>query len=277
MLSVQLGSSRRAWLLFAAYAIVGLVFGWIWAVQRDWIAAVFCLAGSMGAVRIGQLLRRRADLRAREVPVAEGRASARAADGALFVSLGQQMVGARLREGVVLIGPSSAAFVVVGGWTHLAWKLATFPLWVRFRFVDLAIDIPSHGDLDLALQDAVVRHGGFIIDHDWTYAPPQRWLLRPGAEGIVWIERPPPESLTSRWLPVPPPSPARFRWIRNRIAAGAAMITAVLGLAGLAAWRLTGDAEYLVAGLFYAALVGGSVLGAIVVAERRMARAGNQQ
>lgn len=275
MLSVQLGSWRRARLLFAAYAIVGLVFGWIWAVERDIIAAVFCVAGSVGAVRIGLLLRRRADVRAQEVPVAEGRASARAADGALFVSLGHQIVGARQREGVVLIGPSSAAFVVVGGWTHLAWKLAAAPFLVRFRFVDLAIDVPRHGDLDLALQDAVARHGGFVIDHDWTYAASQRWLLGPGTEGIVWIERPPPESLTSRWLPVPPPSPARFRFIRNRVAAGAAVITTVLGLAGLAAWRLTGDADYLVAGLFYAVLVGGTVIGALVLAERQMARAGN--
>ncbi len=275
MQSVQLGSSRRAWLLFFAYATVGLVFGWIWAAQRDWLAAIFCLAGSMGAVRIGLLLRRRADLRAKQVPVAEGRASARAADGALFVSLGYQMRGARLRDGLVLLGPSSAAFVVAGGWTHLAWRLATLPFGVRFRFVDLAIDVPSHGDLDLALQDAVERHGGFIIDRDWTYAPAQRWLMRPGTEGIVCIERPPPASLTSRWLPVPPPSPARFRWLRNRIAAAAATITAALGLTGLAVWQLTGVAEYLVAGVFYAALVAGSVLGAIVVAERRNAPAGD--
>lgn len=277
MLSVQLGSSRSARLLFAADVIVALTFGWIWAVQGDWVAAILCLAASVGAVRMGLLLRRRADLRAREVPVAEGRASAGAANGALFVSLGQQMVGARLRDGVVLISPSSAAFVVVGGWTHLAWKLVTFPLQVRFRFIDLAIDVQSRGDLDLALQDAVARHGGFIIDDDWTYASSQRWLVRPGAEGIVLLEHPPPESLTSRWLPVPPPSPAKFRWIRNRIAAVASTITAVLGLAGLAAWRLTGDAQYLVAGLFYAALVGGSVLAAIVVAERRMAATGSGQ
>jgi hypothetical protein len=268
VLSVQLGSSRRAWLLFGAYVSVAVVFGWIAAVQRDWVAAVFCAAGSVGVVQMGLLLRRRADVRARRVPVATGRASARSADGALFVSMGVQIVGARQREGVVLIGPSSAAFVFAGGWTHLAWKLLTSPFLVRFRFVDLAVD--AHGDVDLALADAVARHGGFIIDGDWTYASSQRWLLRPGAEGIVWLERPPPESLSSRWLPVPPPSPARFRWIRNRIAAVAATITAVIGVAGVAVWRLTGDAEYLVAGLFYAVLIGGSVLIALVVAQRRM-------
>jgi hypothetical protein len=271
VLSVQLGSSRRAWLLFGAYVSVVVVFGWIAAVQRDWVAAVFCVAGSVGVVQMGLLLRRRADVRAQRVPVTTGRASARSADGALFVSMGLQIVGARQREGVVLIGPSSAAFVVVGGWTHLAWKLLTAPFLVRFRFVDLAID--AQVDVDLALADAVARHGGFVIDGDWTYASSQRWLLRPGAEGIVWLEHPPPESLSSRWLPVPPPTPARFRWIRNRIAAVAATVTLVIGVAGVAVWRLTGNADYLVAGLFYAVLIGGSVLIALIVAQHRMTAA----
>ena len=273
MLSVQLGSSRRAWLLLAAYVSVGLVFGWIWAVQRDWVAAVFCGAGLVGAVRMGLLLRRRADVHAQRVPVAAGRASAQTVDGALFVSMGLQIVGARQREGVVLIGPSSAAFVFVGGWTHLAWKLLTSPFYGRFRFVDLAIDVPTPGSVDLALADAVERHGGFIIDGNWAYASSQRWLLRPGTEGIVWLERPAPESLTSRWRPVPPPTPARFRSIRNRIAAVAAVLTAVIGLAGIAVWRFTGDADYLVAGLFYAAMLGGAVLFALVVAQLRAAPA----
>jgi hypothetical protein len=279
VLSVQLGSARRAWLLLVAYVIVGLGFGLIWAGLRDWVAAVFCVAGLVGAARMIVLLRRRSAVRAQAVPVARGRASAQAANGALFVSLGHQTRGARVREGVVLIGPRSAAFVVVGGWTHLAWKLVMSLVRVRFRFVDLAIDIPTHGDLDQALQDAVDRHGGFIIDGDWTYASSQRWLLRPGgaaAEGIVWIERPPPESLTTRWLPVPPPTPERLRWIRNRVAAVAAVVVTVFGVVGLAAWRLTGDLDYLVAGLFYAALVGGSVVAAVIVAERRLAAASRQ-
>jgi hypothetical protein len=257
----------------AAYVSVVLAFGWIWAVQRDGVAAVFCGAGVVGLARMGLLLRRRADVKAQRVPVTTGRASARTADGALFVSMGLQIVGARQREGVVLIGPSSAAFVFVGGWTHLAWKLLMFPFLVRFRFVDLAIDVPTRGGLDLALADAVERHGGFIIDGDWAYASAQRWLLRPGTEGIVWLERPAPESLTSRWRPAPPPTPARFRWIRNRIAAVAAVLTPVIGLAGIAVWRRTGDADYLVAGLFYAAVPGVAVLIALVVAQRRAAAA----
>jgi hypothetical protein len=159
----------------------------------------------------------------------------------------------------------------VGGWTHLVWKLLTSPFRVRFRFVDLGIDVPTRGDVDPVLAAAVARYGGFIIDDDWTYASSQRWLLRPGAEGLVWIERPPPESLSSRWLPVPPPTPAQFRQIRDRIAAVAAAITVVIGLAGVAVWRLTEDAEFLVAGLFYAVLLGGTVLIALVVAQRKMA------
>jgi hypothetical protein len=270
VLSVQLGSSRRAWLLLVAYVCVFLGFGCIWAGLRDWVAGVFCAAGALGAVRMALLLRRRAAVRAQQVPVATGRASARSPDGALFVSMGLQIVGARQREGVVLIGPSSAAFVLVSGWKHLAWKLLRTPFVARFRFVDLDIDVPTHGYLDPALADAVARHGGFMIDDNWSYAASMRWLVRAGAEGIVWIERPPPEAFSSRWRPVPPPTPARFRWIRNRIAAAAVAITAVIGTAGVAVWRLTGDADYLVAGLCYAVLLGGAVLIALVVAQRRL-------
>ena len=44
-------------------------------------------------------------------------------------------------------------------------------------------------------------------------------------------------------------------------------------MAGIAVWRLTGDADYLVAGLFYAVLIGGSVVAAVVIAQRRLATA----
>ena len=53
----------------------------------------------------------------------------------------------------------------------------------------------------------------------------------------------------------------------------AAVLTALIGVAGFAVRRLTGDADYLVAGLFYAALLGGAVLFALVVAQRRAALA----
>lgn len=274
MLSVQLGSRRRARLLLVGYGLTSLVFGWIWVVQRDWVAAAFCVAGLAGVGWMTRLLRRRADVQARGAHVVEGRVSAETADGSVFVSLGKQIVGARVTEGVVMIGPSSAAFVFIGSSTHLAWRLITAPFLTRFRFVDLAIDVPTGGDVDLALHDAVDRQGGFIIDSEWTYASSQRWLLRPGTDGIVWIERPPPESLASRWLPVPPPTPARFRLIRNRIAAVASMIVAVIGVAGVAVWRQTGDSDYLVAGLFYAALIGAAVLVGLAMAQRRMAAAG---
>jgi hypothetical protein len=45
----------------------------------------------------------------------------------------------------------------------------------------------------------------------------------------------------------------------------------VLGLAEVATWRITGDADYLVAGLVYSALIGGSLIGGVVLAKRRLA------
>jgi hypothetical protein len=61
VLSVQLGSSRRAWLLFAAYAIMAIVFEWIGLTQRDGVAAALCLASLVGAARMGFVLRIRSE------------------------------------------------------------------------------------------------------------------------------------------------------------------------------------------------------------------------
>lgn len=271
VLAVQLGSSSRvAWLLLVGCLGSALLFGLIWATQRDAVAAGFCLVALAGAVRMGFLLRRRYRLQARAGVVAHGRTFASALGDALFVSFAHYMEGARLRDGIVLIGPVSAAFVPMGGWTHLAWKALAAPFVARFRFVDLAIDVGG-GDVDAALHDAVARHDGFMIDTSWTYSHSQRWLSRPGLAGIVWIERRPPESITSRWTPMPPPSAAVYRSMRNRVTAVGAVVVVLLGLAGVVAWRLTGDADYLLAGLVYGALIAGAVIGGLVLADRRRA------
>jgi hypothetical protein len=267
----QLGSSSRtAWLLLAAHVVAVLVFGLIWALRRDWVAAIFCVAASAGAVRMGLVLRRRSGLQASATNVVSGRASAVTPDGQLFASFARFMIGARIRPGLVLISPSSAAFVPVGAWTHLALEAVVTVFAARFRFVDLALYVSTGGDLELALRDAVRRHGGFMIDGTWTYTPSQRWLSRPDGEGLVWIERRPPASFTSRWAATELRSAAEFRAIRNRIAGVAGIVVAVLALAGVVAWRVTGDADYLIAGIAYAALVGAAVVAALVVAERRL-------
>lgn len=271
MLAVQLGSSSRtARLLLAACVVSSLVFGLIWATQHDAVAAAFCLAALAGAVQMGLVLRRRHRMEATAGVVAHGRTFASVLADSLFMSFGHYTVGARLRRGVVLIGPSSAAFVPVEGWTHLAWEAITTPFVARFRFVDLAIELSSSGDVDAVVHDAVVRHDGFFIDETWTYTHSQRWLSRPGVPGIVWIERPPPESITARWTAAQPPSEERYRWLRNRIMAVAAVIMAVFGIGGVVAWRLTGEVDYLVAGLVYGLLLAGSMIGGVVVARRRL-------
>ena len=268
MKSVQLGSSFHARLLLVLSAFSAFVFGGIWLLMRDALSAALCLVALGGVVWMAVLLRRRANY----VPVATGHASAVTEDGRLFVSFARQITGASIREGVVIISPRSAAFVFTGGWTHLALELLMAPFRARIRFFDLAVDLPKDGELDDALRDAVERHGGFIIDSEWTYSSSQRWLQRPGKKGIIWIERPPPESVASRWLPIPRPAPERFRVIRKRIVVGGAAVVTALGLAGAAVWRFTGDVDYLVAGLAYAALVAVAVAVGVTVAQREQSR-----
>lgn len=272
MLAVQLGSSSRtAWLLLVVGVVSCLVFGLIWATQHDLVAAAFCILALGGAVRMGLLLRKRYRLQASAGVVAHGRTIARTPGDKLFVTFAHYMLGGRLRDGVVLIGPATAAFVPMGGWTHVAWELIKAPFVARFRFVDIAIDLLDDRDVDAALQDLAARRRGFIIDASWTYTHSQRWLSRPGVQGIVQIEHRPPESITSRWTPASPPSAEMYRSIRNRIAAVVSAFVIVIGLGGIAAWRLTGNMDYLIAGLVYGMLIGGSLIGGVVLAKRRIA------
>lgn len=273
MLSVQLGSSRRAWLVLFAYVVVALMFGAIAATQRDAVAAMFCVAAVLGAVYTARLLRRRAKLAAQGVPVVRGRSSAQATAPTLFVSRAQQSLGARSRSGVVLLGPTTAVFIPAGAWVHLALRLVAAPFRPTFRFFDLAIDTQGQAQAALAqaLHDAVARYGGFELTTEWTYASSQRWLVGPGDEGIVLIHNTPPPSLTSRWLRVPAPTPERLRWIRRRVGAVAVTVSTLLVVGGIAAWRLSGDADHLVAGVAYAVLVSGAVFLGLAVAQRRSA------
>ena len=169
-----------------------------------------------------------------------------------------------------MIGPASAAFLPIAGWTHVAWEAVKAPFVTRLRFVDLAIDLPA-GDLDAALCDAVARHDGFMIDETWSYSHAQRWLYRPDTAGIVGIERVVPDRIATRWRPMPAPSLARYLAIRNRIVAVAAAIVVVLALVGIVAWRSSGDVDYLVAALAYAMLIAGSLLAGVLLAKRRFA------
>lgn len=267
----QLGSSSRtAWLFLLAQAVAAVVFGLIWVLKRDAIAAIFCLVATAGAVHMAFVLRRRSGLQASATQVASGRASAVTSDGRLFASFAHDILGARMRPGLVLIAPSSTAFVPIGAWTHLAVEAVLGMFSGRMRFVDLALYVPDGDDLEQALRDAARRHGGFMIDESWTYLPAQRWLSRPDTDGLVWIEREPPAPLTSRWPRTPLRSAAQLRGIRNRIAGIAGIVVAALVVAGVVAWRLTGDSDYLIAGLAYAVMIGGAVVGGFVVAQRRL-------
>ncbi|MBX7081402.1 MAG: hypothetical protein K1X88_19530 [Nannocystaceae bacterium] len=272
MIAVQLGaSSRTAWLLLVSFGVSALIFGALWLAGGDWVAAGFCGLAVIGAARAGLLLVRRARMQSAAGVTARGRTFVRTPDAQLFVAFAHLSRGASVRDGVIVIAPGSAGFIPMTPWRPL-WLVALKGLFVtRFRFVDLGVDRSAHADLDAALRELVQQREGTLVDDAWTYARGPRWLTPPGGGMILWIERAPPDAVLARWRPAPPPSLERYRWIRNRVLAAAAVIVVVFTLAGVAAWRGTGDVDYLVAALSYGVIIAGAAIAGVVLAGRRLA------
>ena len=273
MFALQLGRTRVAWLLLVTSASSALVFAWLAATLRDWLAAGVALGCFTVAVRMGVLVRRRSGLRniGVIVPPRRGDRSAAMPSG-LFMTQGFHAVGARFRHGVIVVGHGGAAFLPTSGWNHLAWELLTSPLVARFRFVDLIVDLPAGADMNAALHETAEKHGGFFIDDGWTWTPSQRWLTRPDFEGVVSLSSRPPPDFAARWAPGASPSAATLRYVFRRVATVGVSAAAVLVISGYVAWKSTGDVDYLVAGISYAAIVIIAVVVGLVAASRALGR-----
>jgi hypothetical protein len=269
--ALQLGHTRVAWLLLVTSVSSTLVFAWIASTQRDWLAAGIALACLTVAIRMVGLLLRRRKLRNTAVTIATSRrGSATGIRGVPFMTHGFQSVGVRFRSGVIIVGHSGAAFVPTSGWKHLLWELFASPFIARFRFVDLVVDMPADADTSTALHAVAAKHGGFFIDDDWRWTPSQRWLTRPDVEGVVSLARHPPPHFAARWAPTAAPLAATVRYVFRRVASIGLVGATTIFVAGYVAWKWSGDADYLVAGISYAAILTIAIVTGLVLGKRAL-------
>jgi hypothetical protein len=261
-------------LFLAASVIAVVVFGGLFATQRDWVAGVFAVFAVIGMVRLAtlrlRLARHRANMQllaravGEQTPFAPATRPERA-----FVTGAGQVVGMRFRGGHLVIGQDVAAFVPTTGWRNIAVEFTIGLVAPRMRLSRIDLDADDTPALAGELAEQIQRHDGFLLDACWSWTRPGRALVRTGSAESLTIERSPPAEIVARWPSSPRPPAAEQRRMYVRILAIGGAVTGLFVAAGVVTWQLTADPEYLVAGLSYAGIIGGCVVTGVVLAAKQ--------
>ena len=275
-------STRSLDLLLAATVVAVVVFGGLFTATRDWLAGAFAIVAAVGAVRLGTLRFRlrgaprdpAARLAAGSDDATEDPAAARGeSTGAepAFVTGARHVLGARSREGYVVIGRDAAGFVPTAQWRHIAAEIGLGLIATRVDLSRIALDADDEPALGPKLAAMIEHRDGLILDERWAWARPVRALVRTETGDTLTLDRDPPATCLARWATLSPAPAAQTRRTVVRIAVGAGAIVAVLGGAGVAAWRVTDNVDFLIAGLSFAGLIAGSVITGLVIGSKRLA------
>jgi hypothetical protein len=169
-----------------------------------------------------------------------------------------------------VIGQDVAAFVPTGEWQHIAAELAVGLFVQRMPLTHVHVDADDTPALAGELAEMVGRRDGFLIDTNWSWTRKGRALARTASQESLTIDRRSPDAIVARWPVLPAPPAAEQRRMYVRILAIGGAVTGLFAGAGVLTWQLTDETDYLVAGLSYAALIGGSVVGGVIVARKRL-------
>ncbi|WP_434427108.1 hypothetical protein [Nannocystis pusilla] len=256
-------------LMLAASLLVTLVLGGLAAAERDGVFGILAAVAAIGAAALARLRLRLAERRGPEPlePDAGTAAPARRA----FVTDASQSIGPRARDGIVVIGRDLAAFIPTSQWRQLGVELVIGLFFQRVRLSRIDIDARDTPALAGELAELVRQRDGFLLDERWSQAFGGRALWRAESEECVRLTARPPAEALARWpaLAAPPPAELRRMFIKVLAIGGAA--AGLIAAAGVVAWRLSSDSDYLIAGIAYAVIVGGSAVGGAVLARRMLA------
>jgi len=269
-MSVRVEERPTRWLNLSIVGAVlaAVMFGTLFASQRDWVAGGFALISLIGAAWTTALWLR---LRRRRRPTSDLASPNYVPPRRAFTSRARDFVGARYRDGHVVIGEHAAAFVPSSSWRHVVLEMVIGLLASPMSLSEIQIEALDSHELADELA-ALARHrGGYVIDTGWAWARRGYALALPGGCGYLTIEDTPPLVCVERWADLPvDPGAVRRRIIKVLIAGGASV--AVLFVAGVAAWQITGNPDFMIAGSSYAGLILVSVVIGMVLARRGKTR-----
>jgi uncharacterized SAM-binding protein YcdF (DUF218 family) len=250
-------------LMLAGSVLAMFVLGGLAAAERDWVLGVFAAIAAIGAAYLVRLRLRLAESSAATAaPASAPRA---------FVTDASHSIGARARDGVVVIGQDVAAFVPTSQWRQLGVELVSGLFFQRVRLSRLDIDARDTPALASELAELVRHRGGFLLDERWSWAVRGRALLRAENKEFLRLKARPPAEPIARWPVLAAPPAAELRRMYVKVLAIGGVVSGLIAAAGVAAWQVSSNVDYLIAGAVFAVLVGGSVVGGVVLAGRMLA------
>lgn len=182
------------------------------------------------------------------------------------------MVGLRYREGYVVIGPEVAGFVPTGKWRNLAGEIALGLVAVRVDLTRLGLNVLDPVTLPEELARLIREREGLFLDAEWAWTPGgptsrKGAMLKRGSDTLV-IKDTPPEAVMRRWQRIALEEDVQGQATLRRILLALAAVALLLAAGGVIGWRVSGNTDYLVAGLAFGGLIGGSTLAGVILGKR---------
>jgi hypothetical protein len=87
----------------------------------------------------------------------------------------------------------------------------------------------------------------------------------------VRLKAQPPAGGTAPWPVLATRPAAELRRMYVKVLAIGSVVSGLIAAAGVVAWHVSSDVDYLIAGTIFAVLVGGSVVAGVVLAARMLA------
>lgn len=256
-------------LMLASAVLAMFVLGGLTAVERNWLSGIFAAIAAIGVAYLARL-RLRLARQQRSEPLHTATA-APTSELRAFVTTASHSIGARARDGIVVIGQDAAAFVPTSDWHHLAVELVVGMFFQRVHLSRLEIDARDTPALASELAELVRNRGGFLLDERWSWTLRGRALWRAESKEFLQLKAEPRAEGIARWPVLATRPAAELRRMYVKILAIGGVVSGLIAGAGAVAWQVSSNVDYLIAGTVFAVLVAGSVVAGVVLARRTLA------